>query len=123
MTGPREAAQATLDGIVQSAGLLGAGIVSRDGLPILLRFKRPVQEETFCAMAAALFGAAEAALQEMSASAPASAVVDTNDVRLQVAGIDDTHLLIVVAPTAIDSARMLGAVEQAIKALRATLGG
>jgi predicted regulator of Ras-like GTPase activity (Roadblock/LC7/MglB family) len=123
MSGPRDQAQAALDELVNGAGLLGAGIASRDGLPILLRFKRPIQEETFCAMAAAFFGAAEAALQEMSADAPSSAVIETGSTRLQISGIDNTHLLIVAAPLKVQTSGLQAAAEKGRKALQAILGG
>ena len=123
MSEARGKAQAALDGLVSANGLVGAGLASRDGLPVLLRFKRPVQEETFCAMAAALLGAAEAALQEVAPPKPVSALVETADLRLYVAGLDDVHLLLLAAPTSLDATKLRAAAEQARQGLTAILGG
>jgi predicted regulator of Ras-like GTPase activity (Roadblock/LC7/MglB family) len=111
-----------LDDLV-GQGALGAGLVGRDGLPILLRFPRPVQEETFSAMSAALFGAAEAALLELAEQAPAIATIEAGRVRLFVAGLDDTHLLVVAAPLGLESAKLGAAIDAARNRLRSVIGG
>ena len=67
-----------LDDLVAN-GCVVAGLVGRDGLPVLLRSRRPVQEETFCAMGAALLAAAEAALQELAEVRPALAMVEAGE--------------------------------------------
>lgn len=123
MADARAQVQTALDSLVSSSGLVGAGLVSRDGLPVLMRFKRSIQEDTFSAMVAALLGAAEAALQEMAAASIASALIETKEMRLLVAGIDDTHLLVAAAPASVDAGRLRTAAEQARVALQAILGG
>lgn len=122
MSDTRTQAQAVLDELV-AKGALGAGLVGRDGLPMLLRFPRPVQEETFSAMAAALLGAAEAALIELAEQAPASAIVEAGRVRLHVSGLDDTHLLVVAVPTTMDAAKLAPALDAARGRLRPIVGG
>jgi predicted regulator of Ras-like GTPase activity (Roadblock/LC7/MglB family) len=117
----RGQAEAALDALVKQ-GLLGAGLVGRDGLPLILRFPHSVQHETFSAMTAALLGASEAALQEMAESAPATVTVETARLRLAVAGIDDSHLLVVAAPNALDAARLTGAINEGVRKLKAALG-
>jgi predicted regulator of Ras-like GTPase activity (Roadblock/LC7/MglB family) len=118
----RDQAQAVLDDLL-AKGALGAGLVGRDGLPILLRFPRPVQEETFSAMSAALLGAAEAALLELAEQASAVATVEAGKVRLSVSGLDDTHLLVVAAPTTLEAAKLSAAVDAGRAQLRKILGG
>lgn len=122
MSDLRGKAQKVLDGLT-AAGLLGAGLVSRDGLPVLLRFGSPVQEETFSAMSAALFGAAEAALQELGEQRAAWAHIETSDVRLVVTGLDESHLLVGVAAAKSDAGKVRAQLEDARKSLRAVLGG
>jgi predicted regulator of Ras-like GTPase activity (Roadblock/LC7/MglB family) len=121
MSDARAQAQALLDEIV-GRGAVGAGLVGRDGLPVLLRFPRPVQEETFSAMAAALLGAAEAALLELGEQGAAQASIEAGKVRLVVTGIDDTHLLVVAAPLGFDLAKLASAVDAARDRLRAVVG-
>ncbi|MHB1261423.1 MAG: roadblock/LC7 domain-containing protein [Thermoplasmatota archaeon] len=122
MSDARDKAQGILDELVAS-GAIGAGLVGRDGLPILLRFPRPVQEETFSAMAAALLGASEAALLELAEQSPALASVVAGRVRLVVAGLDDTPHLVVAAPRGPDSAKLATAIEAARGRLTAVIGG
>lgn len=117
----RAQAQAVLDELV-AKGLNGAGLVGRDGLPLLLRFPR-VQEETFSAMAAALLGAAEAALLELAESAPATAWLEAGKVRLAVVGLDDRTLLVAAAPSTFEAARFSTALDVARTRLKPLVGG
>lgn len=121
MSDARDKAQAILDELV-AQGAIGAGLVGRDGLPILLRFPRPVQEETFGAMAAALLGAAEAALLELAEQSAALATVEAGRIRLTVAGLDDTHLLVVAAPRGPEAGKLGAAIEAARGRLTAVIG-
>lgn len=122
MSDARAQAQTILDELV-SRGAVGAGLVGRDGLPVLLRFHSPVQEETFSAMAAALLGAAEAALLELAEQAAAVATVEAGKLRLIVSGLDETHLLVVAAPASLDPAKLGPAIESARGRLRPIIGG
>lgn len=122
MSDARAQAQAALDGLV-GKGLIGAGLVGRDGLPILLRFPRPVQEETFSAMAAAVLGAAEAALLEMAERGEATATIEAGNVRLAVSGLDDTHLLVVAAPTSFGADKLAQVIASARASLAPIIGG
>ena len=122
MSDARIQAEAVLDELV-GRGAIGAGLIGRDGLPILLKFPRPVQEETFSAMAAALLGASEAALLEMAEQSPVTAVLEAGRIRLLVSGLDDTHLLVVAAPLGLDSAKLGTAIDAARTRLRTVLGG
>ena len=122
MSDARAQAQAALDGLV-GKGLLGAGLVGRDGLPILLRFSRPVQEETFSAMAAAVLGAAEAALLEMAERGEATAVIEAGTMRLAVAGLDDAHLLVLASAKSLGAEQMAQLVASARASLVPIIGG
>lgn len=122
MTDARSEVIQTLDGLV-ALGLVAAGLAGRDGLPVLMKAKRPIQEETFCAMGAALLASGEAVLQELSEVRPALAFVEAGDLRLAVAGIDDAHLLVCVAPASIAADKLRKSVEDARGKLRTVLGG
>ena len=122
MTDARTAVTQTLDGLV-AQGFVAAGLAGRDGLPVMMRSKRPVQEETFCAMGAALLASGEAVLPELAEVRPALALVEAGDLRLCVAGIDDNHLLVAVAPAPFGPDRLRTSVEAARDRLRGVLGG
>lgn len=111
-----------LDALVAN-GLLVAALAGRDGLPILTKSKRPVQEETFSAMGAALLASAEALLQELAEVRPALALVEAGDLRLAVAGVDESHLLVGVAPAGLAADKLRKAVDDARGKLRTVLGG
>lgn len=118
----RGQAEAVLDGLVKQ-GLLGAGLVGRDGLPLILRFPHSVQHETFSAMSAAVLGASEAALQEMAEVAPAVVTIETSRLRLAVAGIDDSHILVAASPASLEAGKLAAAVQDGLRRLKAALGG
>jgi predicted regulator of Ras-like GTPase activity (Roadblock/LC7/MglB family) len=118
----RGRAEAALEGLV-GKGLLGAALVGRDGLPVLARLPAAVQPETFCAMAAALVGAAEAALLEVGEKADATASIIAGGHRLAVAGLDDRHLLVLLAPASLADAALAGAIAGGRKSLADILGG
>lgn len=122
MSDARSQVTAELDTLV-SHGLLVAGLAGRDGLPILMKSKRPVQEETFSAMGAALLASAEALLQELAEVRPALAMVEAGDLRLAVAGVDESHLLVGVAPASLAADKLRKAVDEARGKLRTVLGG
>lgn len=127
MTDARTQATQALDGLL-GRGVLAAGLVGRDGLPVMMRSSRPIQESTFCAMGAALLASGEAALQELQeipsgGDAPALAVVEVGEFHLAAAGLDDAHLLLVVAPAKLGAERLRSLVQDARKSLRAVLGG
>lgn len=109
-----------LEALVDGKRILGAAVVSRDGLPVQSRMTRPVSEETFCAMAAALLGAAEAALQEWADERPQRATVEGPTLRLSIEGLDADFILAVVAPP---QAAPLPEVGKAAAELRALLKG
>ena len=121
MSDLRVRAEALLDAIV-GKGMLGAGLVGRDGLPLILRFPRPVQPETFSAMTAALLGAAEAALLELAESSSVSITIEAGRLRLAIAGVDDTHLLVVAAPSTLEPIRVAQALSDGLSKMRVLLG-
>lgn len=122
MTDARTQVIEALDGLV-AQGLLAAALAGRDGLPVMIKSKRPIQEETFCAMGAALLASGEAVLQELSEVRPAQAFVEAGDLRLAVAGIDDAHLLVCVAPASVPADKLRKALDDARTRLRTVLGG
>lgn len=121
MTDARAKVTQILDGLLD-AGLVVAGLIGRDGLPVIVRMRRPVQEETFGAMAAALIASAEATLQEVAADEPTTVLAQSGSVHLGVAGIDDNHLLACIAPSGAGE-NMRKRLDEATRSLRSALGG
>ncbi len=123
MADKRGAAEASLAKLVGADGLMGAALVGRDGLPVMSRFARPVQPETFSAMSAALLGAAEAAIQELSEEGTARATIEAGSIRLVVTGLDKDYLFVAAGPSSLGAARMTKLVDDAVSDLRKILGG
>lgn len=91
----QEKLDALLEGLAGEAGVLGASLVSRDGLAVRTVGSVEMNRETFSAMTATLVGAAEIALAELDGGAPRSIVCSTPRVRLVLVGA--THDLLLVA--------------------------
>lgn len=111
-----------LDGLLE-AGLVVAGLVGRDGLPLIVRARRPVQEETFSAMSAALLASAEATLQEVAPARNTVVLAQSGETLLGVAGVDDSHLLACIAPAAPGIEALRKRLDDATGNLRKALGG
>ena len=122
MSAVRDRASAALDALL-AKGLVGAGLVGRDGLPLLFRFTRPVPQETFAAMTAALVGAAEAALQEIGQSGGGAVTAEAGSLRMAAAGVDDQHILVLVAPTAVPADTLGQSLAMGRKSIQGVLRG
>ena len=123
MSEMRAQAQAALDRMVGPDGLVGAALVSRDGLPVMSRFDRPVNEESFSAMVAALLGAAEAAWQEWGEDRPHRAILEGDKLRLAIVGLDAEYLLAVAGRAPSDFVAFGKAVDAAAREMRTLLKG
>jgi predicted regulator of Ras-like GTPase activity (Roadblock/LC7/MglB family) len=78
----------------------GAAVVSRDGIAVATHMTRPVSEETFSAMSAALIAAAEGAMREFADDRPRRATVEGLGIRLSIEGLDNDFFLAVATPMA-----------------------
>ncbi|HLF16938.1 MAG TPA: roadblock/LC7 domain-containing protein [Candidatus Thermoplasmatota archaeon] len=123
MSDARSSVQASLERRVGPTGWLGAALVSRDGLPVMRAFSRPVNEETFSAMVAAMMGAAEAAWAEWGEDRPQRALLEGAKLRLAVLGLDTEYILAVAAPVKGEGAAFLKDVDAAAAELRTLLKG
>lgn len=91
----QERLEGLLSELAREKGVLGASLVSRDGLAVRTAGSVEMNRETFSAMSATLVGAAEIALAELDAGKPRSIVCHTDRVRLVLVGA--THDLLLVA--------------------------
>ena len=90
--------RAVLAKLVDGKSRLGAAVVSRDGIPVASQMARPASEDSFAAMAAAVLGAAEGAIQEWAEDRPQHLTAEGAKVRIVLQGLDNDFFLAVVSP-------------------------
>lgn len=88
--------EALLNDLGKEKGVLGAALVSRDGLAVRATGKLALARETFSAMTATFTGAAEIALAELDGGKSQSLVATTDRCKLIVVGATRDLLLVVV---------------------------
>lgn len=104
--------QGTLGDLVAQAGVLGAALVSRDGIRVMDQWKKELwNKETFSAMSATLMGAAEIALAELGAVKTGRVIAETNKMKMLVVGATDDLLLVVLAEAEMPLERLLRVAE------------
>jgi len=80
-------------------GILGSAIVTRDGLLVvsdLCKKGCDINDETFAAMSATMFGAAETALVEMKKKKAEEVTVESDDAKLIALSAGDKALLVTI---------------------------
>lgn len=87
--------QAALQKLVDD-GAEAASMVARDGVPVLSQWTISANEDLFAAMAAAMFGAADACAMESGQKSPEKVAVMGNGYQFSVHGLDEQHLLVVI---------------------------
>lgn len=110
-----------LASLVDGRHRLGAALVSRDGIVAASRMARPVSEETFAAMAAAMLGAAEGAMAEWADDRPRRATVEGSRLRVQAQAIDDAFFLATASPAGAEGVAPAIEVDAAVARLRTLL--
>ena len=124
MSGPRERMQAALEAIVAGHKLLGAALISRDGLCVSALGRLDMNRETFSAMSATVMGAAEIALGELQGGATRSIVASTDRATMVLIGVSSDLILVGYAPAEASVADVLHGLESAAKDVaRAALEG
>ncbi|MCA1819126.1 MAG: roadblock/LC7 domain-containing protein [Thermoplasmatota archaeon] len=113
--------RAVLARLVDGKTRWGAAVVSRDGMTVAARMARAVSDDSFSAMAAAMLGAAESAMQEWSDDRPQRATVEGKTVRLTAVSLDNDFFLAVLAPVGASPASSAIEVDAAAARLRAVL--
>jgi predicted regulator of Ras-like GTPase activity (Roadblock/LC7/MglB family) len=96
-----------LQELAKHPGVLGAALVSRDGICLQSVGKQELRRETFCAMSATLMGAAEIALAEVDPSRAMHVVAETQTTKIVVLGATPDLLLVAEARVDADLASML----------------
>lgn len=98
----RERIQSEIDGLVDREAILGAALVSRDGIPVVSAFDEEIAERPFSllvesAMTATLFAAAEVAMEELEAGQARRVAVETDEARMTLLAADEDLLLTVLS--------------------------
>lgn len=111
--------QETIDGLIGHDGIIGAALVSRDGIPVGSAFTPALEEMPFSilvegAMTATLMGAAEVAMQEVEAGQTRRVIVETDEFKMVLVGAGDDLLLVTLAEAARPLEGVLSRVEEAV---------
>lgn len=102
MASAREQIRAEMEKLCGHNGVLGAFLVSRDGISVVDVSRRPLNQEMVAAMSAMMMGAAETAVAEVGDLPPRHVVVETDDAKLLVMGATPDLLLAVLGDAAAD---------------------
>jgi predicted regulator of Ras-like GTPase activity (Roadblock/LC7/MglB family) len=104
-------------------GVLGAAIVSRDGLCVKSAGQLNLDRETFSAMSATVMGAAEIALGDVQGGRARSVVATTESAKMVVVGATRELLLIAYARADAPDAGLLRRMEHAAANVAAAVAG
>lgn len=118
MASARERIRAELDKLCGRNGVLGAFLVSRDGISVVDVSHRPVNQEMVAAMSAMMMGAAETAVAEVGDLPPRHLVVETDDAKLLVLGATPDLLLAILGDSNADVPGILQRFAPVLEAVR-----
>lgn len=113
--------QGPIDALAGRPKVLGAAVVTRDGLAVASRLPPALQTDVFVAMNATLIAAAESALEPLAGRSALRAVVTSDRHSLVVAGAGDDLLVVALLEGAPD-AGLVAAVDQTAEAVRMAAG-
>ena len=119
--------QSRLEGLLESIskepGVLGAALVSRDGIAVRSSGKLALSRETFSAMTATFMGAAEIALAELDGGRMHSVVAATDRLKLIVVGATRDLLLVVSTQADVAHEKLLPRLEAAAQNVALVVSG
>lgn len=98
----RERIQTEIDTLVDREAILGAALISRDGIPVASAFDETIAERPFSllvesAMTATLFAAAEVAMEELETGQTRRVTVETDEAGMTLVAATDELLLVLLA--------------------------
>lgn len=112
-----------LDALGKEPGVLGASLVSRDGLAVRSSGRLSLGRETFSAMTATFMGAAEIALAELDGGRTQHIVASTDRVKLVVLGATRDILLVVCTQADAPHEKLLPRLEAAAQNVALVVSG
>ena len=95
-----------LNELSSTEGVLGCGIVSRDGRPIDLRLSSGLSSETISIMCATVYGAAITLQSEAMKEMPQNVVISTGDNTTRIYGCGSRALVLAILAPQYDDARV-----------------
>lgn len=104
----------TLDYLMDEKGVLGAALITRDGICLMNRLVRELSPEIFSAMTATLMGAAETALAEVAAGPTRRVIAETEKMKMIVVGATEELLLVALVEASLSLDRLIPLVEGAV---------
>ena len=96
MTTIKEMLDTVLKELERAGGITASAVVSRDGLLMSSSLMGDVRAETFAAMSATMYGAAETAVSELKKGVPERVVIESKDSKLIASGAGPKALLVVM---------------------------
>lgn len=112
-----------LDGLSKQKGVLGATLITRDGLCVMNSDNAVVAPETFSAMTAALMGAAETAFYELGGANQLRITAESDKAKMVAMGASEELLLVVIGNGSSSGPELLRHAEAAAKELRTLTSG
>lgn len=111
-----------LDKLELVAGIIGTAIVNRNGLTILTRLPRQIEERKFGAMAATMFGAMETATTTLN-SKLLNLTVEFDDLQLIILAGNNNIIIVALIELNIDLGLIFVEIEESIKYFKDLLKG
>jgi hypothetical protein len=96
MVTTKEMLDTVLKELERAGGITASAVVSRDGLLMSSSLMGGVGAETFAAMSATMYGAAETAVSELKKGVPERVVIESKDSKLIASGAGPKALLVVM---------------------------
>jgi predicted regulator of Ras-like GTPase activity (Roadblock/LC7/MglB family) len=111
-----------LSDLRRAGGIRATAVVSREGILIASDLPPEVHAETFAAMAAIMFSAAETAALEMNESTPDRLIVETDEDRLVVAGAGERLMLVTLTDKKAGLGHVIVEMSRAVARLKEIFG-
>lgn len=112
-----------LDDLLKEEGMLGAALISRDGLTVKAAGRPEMHRETFSAMMATLMGAAEIALAEFEGGKARTIVASTERVQMVLQGASRDLLLVTALQPNAPLSKLLPKLEDVARRVAGAVGG
>ena len=110
-----------LDKLEEISDIIGTAIVNRNGLLIVSKLPRDIEDRKFCAMAATMFGAIETAASTLGSNSVTNLTVEFNDFQLIIMAADEQTILVSLLNLNANLGLTLIEIEEIIKNLKNTL--
>ncbi|MBY8990528.1 MAG: roadblock/LC7 domain-containing protein [Candidatus Lokiarchaeota archaeon] len=110
-----------LDKLEEISDIIGTAIVNRNGLLIVSKLPRDIEDRKFCAMAATMFGAIETAASTLGSNSVTNLTVEFNDFQLIIMAADEQTILVSLLNLNANLGLILIEIEEIIKNLKNTL--